>query len=89
MKCDELIRYLSEYIDKELDEDLREEARRHLAECNNCRVTLDTTQKTILLYRSEGKKVIAATRRGPLFERLKKAIEESEEAGDCAETPTM
>ena len=78
MKCDEMIRLLSEYIDQELDEELREEARCHLAECDNCRVVLDTTQKTILLYRNESRKVIPATRRGPLFERLKKAIEEKE-----------
>jgi anti-sigma factor RsiW len=73
-----MIRYLSDYIDQELDEAIREEARRHLDECDNCRVVLDTTQKTILLYRSECRASIPITRRGPIFERLKKAIEETE-----------
>lgn len=70
MKCDELVAYLSDYIDQNLDEDLREDAQEHLATCQNCRVVLDTTQKMIFLYRQNGRKGIPAERRSELFSRL-------------------
>lgn len=56
MECEELIRYLSDYIDGDLDEELTDAAREHLATCENCSVVLDTTQKTIALYRLNGRK---------------------------------
>jgi len=45
MKCEDLLQYLSDYIDQELDEELTAEAQEHLATCHNCRVVLDTTQQ--------------------------------------------
>ena len=72
--CEELVQYLSDYIDDNLDEDLTEAAREHLATCQNCRVVLDTTQQTILLYRRQGKRVIPAERRGRLFNQLREAF---------------
>jgi anti-sigma factor RsiW len=74
MKCEELIQYLSDYIDRELDDELRADAQEHLATCHNCRVVLDSTQKMIFLYRQTGSQVIPAARRGPLFDRLKRAL---------------
>ena len=66
MKCEELLQYLSDYIDQELDEELTAEAQEHLATCHNCRVVLDTTQQTIFLFREQGKRTIpAASRVGP------------------------
>lgn len=50
LTCEELVRYLSDYIDQELDADLSQAAREHLSTCHNCRVVLDSTQKVILLY---------------------------------------
>lgn len=70
MECDELVAYLSDYIDQNLDEDLREDAQEHLASCHNCRVVLDTTQQMIFLYRRNGRKGIPAERRTALFSRL-------------------
>lgn len=75
MNCDELIAYLSDYIDQDLDEELRSDAQEHLATCQNCRVALDTTQKMIFLYRQNGRRSIPAERRGELFDRLQKAFE--------------
>ena len=63
MQCEELLTYLSDYIDQDLDEDLRADAQEHLATCQNCRVVLDTTQQTIFLYRRQGQRAIPAARR--------------------------
>ncbi|MCA9921587.1 MAG: zf-HC2 domain-containing protein [Anaerolineales bacterium] len=74
MKCEELVRYLSEYIDQNLDDELTQEAQAHLATCENCRVVLDTTQQTIFLFREQGKRTIPAQRRQRLFDQLQDAF---------------
>ena len=74
MECEELLAYLSDYIDQDLDEELHAEAREHLATCSNCRVVLDTTHRTILLFRNRGKRVIPAGRRERLFKELEKSF---------------
>jgi predicted anti-sigma-YlaC factor YlaD len=75
MECEELVTYLSDYIDQNLDEELTVEAQEHLATCHNCRVVLDTTQQTIFLYRQQGQqRKIPATRRKRLFDQLQEAF---------------
>jgi predicted anti-sigma-YlaC factor YlaD len=80
MNCEELVLYLSDYIDRELDEDLLAEAQEHLATCHNCRILLDTTQQTILLSRQVTRKTIPVSRRADLFRRLHDALPK-----DCEE----
>lgn len=74
MTCEELLQYLSDYIDQNLDEELTAAAREHLATCQNCRVTLDTTQQTIFLFREQGRRTIPAGRRQRLFDQLQDAF---------------
>lgn len=74
MNCEELIKYLSDYIDRDLDEQLRIDAQEHLATCNNCQIILDTTQKTILLCRQATCLKIPAERRKVLFQNLQDAF---------------
>lgn len=74
MKCEQLVQYLSDYIDQNLDEELVAEAQEHLATCHNCRVVLNTTQQTIFLFREQGKRTIPAQRRQRLFNQLQEAF---------------
>jgi anti-sigma factor (TIGR02949 family) len=48
-KCKTYLGSLSDYIDGELREELCRELERHLAGCEDCRVVVDTTRKTIYL----------------------------------------
>jgi predicted anti-sigma-YlaC factor YlaD len=82
MECNELVQYLSDYIDQNLEEDLVEAAQEHLATCENCRVVLDTTQKTIFLYREQGKRTIPAERRQRLFDQLQQTFLNKEQDQD-------
>ena len=82
MECNELVQYLSDYIDQNLEEDLVEAAQEHLATCENCRVVLDTTQKTIFLYREQGKRTIPAGRRQRLFDQLQQTFLKKEQDQD-------
>jgi anti-sigma factor (TIGR02949 family) len=50
--CNELLGSLSAYIDGDLSPELCEELEKHLAGCENCRVVLNTTKRTIDLVHS-------------------------------------
>jgi predicted anti-sigma-YlaC factor YlaD len=76
MNCEQLVAYLSDYIDNDLDQELLVAARQHLATCKNCRVVLDTTQKTIFLAHQEVQQVLPPARRKELFARLEQALKD-------------
>ena len=41
---------LSDFLDGELESDICEQIERHLAECPDCKIVVDTLQKTVSLY---------------------------------------
>ncbi len=50
MNCRGVIRELSSYLDKELDAAARADLERHLDKCEDCRLVVDTTRKTIQIF---------------------------------------
>jgi anti-sigma factor RsiW len=52
-QCEALLSQLHDYIDGELEATLCAEIEAHLSGCDDCRVLVDTTQKTITLYRRQ------------------------------------
>jgi anti-sigma factor RsiW len=62
---------LSEYIDGELNPELCLELEKHLAGCDNCRVVLNTTRRTIDLVHAPLEKLdVPEDVRERLFKRL-------------------
>lgn len=53
MNCQELLDQLSDYLDKEMRDDLCREIETHLERCHDCRVEVDKTRKTIVLYQAD------------------------------------
>jgi heterodisulfide reductase subunit B len=49
--CNKFLDELSEFLDENVQGELRQELEAHVAECPNCWVMLDTTKKTIEIYR--------------------------------------
>jgi anti-sigma factor (TIGR02949 family) len=49
-ECSHFLPGLSDYLDGELSPELCAELERHIAECEKCRIVIDTTRKTIDLY---------------------------------------
>lgn len=79
ISCDELVSYLSDYIDNNLSEELSLVAREHLETCKDCRVVLDSTQQMIFLYREQGKsREIPAQRQQQLYGELLDVFLQSE-----------
>ena len=69
--CQTLLGTLSEYIDGELPPELCKEIEKHLAGCDNCRVVLNTTKRTIDLVRVPvDDENVPAEVRERLFKRL-------------------
>lgn len=50
MNCKGLIGELSNYIDDELDPTVKAELERHLEYCEDCRLVVDTTRKTVQIF---------------------------------------
>jgi anti-sigma factor (TIGR02949 family) len=70
-ECHILLGELSEYIDGELDDTLCKEIEKHMAECERCRIVIDSLNKTVSLYRTAGAQVtVPADVRQRLFIRL-------------------
>ena len=49
--CKDFLRELSDYLDSSIDVATKQELDRHVEECPNCWVVLDTTKKTIKIYK--------------------------------------
>lgn len=49
--CRELLAQISDYVDGELQAELCARLEKHLADCPDCRVMVDTTRKTVLLFK--------------------------------------
>ena len=51
LTCKEFLQELNDYLDDSVDIELRKHIEAHITECPNCFVILDTTQKTIKVYK--------------------------------------
>jgi anti-sigma factor RsiW len=49
-KCRQYLDSLSDYVDGDLGDELCREIEAHMAECENCRVVVNTLAKTVTLY---------------------------------------
>jgi anti-sigma factor RsiW len=55
-KCPDLVKELSDYIDELADPAVCAEIERHLQDCPDCKVMVDTLRKTITLYQDREEK---------------------------------
>jgi len=70
--CRHLLNSLSEFVDGELEEKLCAEIERHMLECENCRIVIDSLEKTVYLYQTVSRQEAVPDKvRERLFHRLK------------------
>ena len=82
MTCEQLIPYLSDYIDNSIDEPLATAARQHIATCPHCHVLVDTTRQTITLMQAGKARVIPAADKTRLVAEIQSAFDERRGAGE-------
>jgi anti-sigma factor RsiW len=68
--CKSLLASISDYVDGIAQEELCRELERHLADCDNCRIVVDTLKKTVYLYQSNSDTDLPVAVRERLFKRL-------------------
>ena len=79
LTCKDFLNELSEYLDETLDPDVRTTLHRHVSECPNCWVILDTTQRTIRVYKG----MEAQTIPDDIHSRLMTALQRKMSAGQA------
>ncbi len=71
LTCSQFMEELSEYLDESVQGKLRAELEAHVAECPNCWVVVDTTKKTLRIYKGMEPEPLS----GELQARLMGALE--------------
>ncbi len=71
LTCKQFLQELTDYMDSTVDVELRRKLEAHISECPNCFVILDTTQKTIKVYKGMEPQAIPEE----VHIRLMKAVE--------------
>ncbi len=72
LSCQQLLTSIGDYVEGEVSPALCQEIERHIASCENCRVVVDTLNKTIYLYHSSAQDTeVPPDVRGRLFDALK------------------
>jgi len=70
-KCQYLLESLSDYVDGNLGEEVCAEIEKHLVECEDCRIVVDSLRKTISLYHTTSESPsVPADVKERLFRRL-------------------
>ncbi|MGH9743032.1 MAG: anti-sigma factor family protein [Candidatus Acidiferrum sp.] len=77
MNCRDIIHELSNFIDGELDGTMRVELERHLVECDDCRLVVDQTKKTIEIFCDCEAVELPGDVRNRLHEALRRRLREA------------
>jgi anti-sigma factor RsiW len=75
MNCKGLIAELTEYLDGAMEPSIRAELEQHLMKCQNCRVVVNTTRKTIEIFCNAEPAPLPEDVRGRLHDALVKRLE--------------
>lgn len=75
--CDKFLDEMSEFLDENVHGGLRQELEDHVAQCPNCWVMLDTTKKTLEIYKGLELEPLSDS----LKSRLMAAVEQKLAAG--------
>ena len=76
LTCKEFLQELSDYLDATVDAELRRKLEIHISACPNCFVILDTTKRTIEVYKGVEAQPIPPE----VHARLMKAVEKKQAA---------
>jgi anti-sigma factor (TIGR02949 family) len=80
LTCKDFLNELTDFLDDSLDSELREKLQKHVSECPNCWVILDTTQRTIRVYKGVEPQTIPPDIHSRLMEALSKKMAASRKA---------
>ena len=68
--CRHMLGDLSDYLDGEASDEICAEIERHMTDCENCRIVIDTLRKTVVLYRDLPQPALTSGVRQRLYQAL-------------------
>ncbi|MBP8059078.1 MAG: zf-HC2 domain-containing protein [Chloroflexi bacterium] len=68
--CSDLLDHLSDYLDGAAAQEICAEIEQHLADCENCRVVIDTLRQTVHLYHTLPAPALSEDARTRLYKTL-------------------
>lgn len=80
LTCKHFLAELNAYLDEETDPETRSALEQHMNECPNCWVVLDTTRKTLKIYKGCEPQEVPSDVQSRLMAALKRKMADR---GDC------
>jgi predicted anti-sigma-YlaC factor YlaD len=74
LNCKKIVVELTDYLDGQLDASLKSSIEQHLAKCEDCRLVVDTTKKTIEIYCNSEPAPLPQDARQRLHEALRQKL---------------
>ena len=74
LTCKQFLQELNDYLDPNTDPDLKRHLERHVTECPNCFVIVDTTKKTLEVYKGMEPQTLPDEVRSRLWQALEKKM---------------
>jgi predicted anti-sigma-YlaC factor YlaD len=74
VNCRNIVKELSNYLDEALDSTLKASIEKHLENCEDCKVVVDTTKQTIQIYCNSEPAPLPEETRLRLRDALKKRL---------------
>ena len=76
LTCKEFLQELNDYLDETVDPELRRKIEAHITQCPNCFVILDTTKKTIQVYKGVQPQTLPADVQARLLKAMERKLAE-------------
>jgi anti-sigma factor (TIGR02949 family) len=80
LTCKDFLNELSDFLDDSVDAEIRAKLEKHVSECPNCFVILDTTHRTIKVYKGMEPQAIPADIHSRLMLALQKKLDADPQA---------
>jgi anti-sigma factor RsiW len=77
LNCEDVIHDLSDFIDGDLDGALKQELESHLKDCEDCRLVVDQTRKTIEVFCDSEPVELPGEVRARLHDALRRKFKEA------------
>jgi anti-sigma factor (TIGR02949 family) len=74
LTCKQFLQELNDYLDPSIDPETKRHLENHVAACPNCFVVVDTTQKTIQVYKGMEAKAVPEDLKNRLWAAIERKI---------------
>ena len=72
--CKEFLRELNDYLDESIDPATKQHWQQHIDECPNCYVIVDTTKRTLAVYKGVNEQAVPEEVRSRVWKALDKKM---------------